>query len=316
MNHVASPTMSDPAHLTLLDKLAVWSSWGVAAALFYNLGWMALAPSDPLGAVSLFARGPGAPGWAILLQAAGLAAVTAAIAAVLSGRQLAYAGPFAAALGLGVVALRGESAEYLLLAATGSSESPGKAIAAKLALESVGWLFVILVALAVSGIVTRWCFGRPHDTQHERTPAPRTIDGPYFTLIATAASLFAFNILTTGLDRRAIQHGQVCFVVAASVWLGCFLAHRMVAVRSVLWSIFSVALLAVVGYLWAGARSPDPNLPPSVPTSHFLRVLPIQFIAVGAAAAIAAYWSMLRHRALSAADDETTEATRASEGRR
>jgi ABC-type amino acid transport system permease subunit len=135
-------------------------------------------------------------------------------------------------------------------------------------------------------------------------------------LIATAASLFAFNILTTGLDRRAIQHGQVCFVVAASVWLGCFLAHRMVAVRSVLWSILSVSLLAVVGYLWAGARSPDPNLPPSVPTSHFLRVLPIQFIAVGAAAAIAAYWSMLRHRAIHSVDDETIEAARPSGVRR
>lgn len=293
MTHAATPTMPHHAHLTLLDKFAVWAGWGVAGTMFHTIGWMALAPSDPLGAVSLLARGGM---WAMLLQAAGLAAVTAAIAAVLSGRQLAYAGPFAAALGLGVVALRGETAEYLLLAATGSSESPAKAIAAKLALESVGWLFVILVALAVSGIVTRWCFGRPHDTQHELTPAPRAIDGLYFTLIATAASLFAFNILTTGLDRRAIQHGQVCFVVAASVWLGCFLAHRMVAVRSILWSIFSVTLLAVVGYLWAGARSPDPSLPPSVPTSHFLRVLPIQFIAVGAAAAIAAYWSMLRHR--------------------
>mgnify|MGYP001560740759 CR=1 FL=1 len=151
------------------------------------------AANDPLGAVSLLAYGPGAPGWAMLLQAARVAAVTAAIAAVLSGRQLAYAGPFAAALGLAVVALRGETAEYLLLSAAGSGESPAKAIAAKLALESVGWLFVILVALAVSGIVTRWCFGRPHDTQHERTPAPRVIDGLYFTLIATAASLFTEN---------------------------------------------------------------------------------------------------------------------------
>jgi hypothetical protein len=305
MSHIASSTLSDPAHLTLLDKLGVWAGWGVAGAMFHTLGWMALAPSDPLGAVSLLARGGMG---AMLLQAAGLAAVTAAIAAVLSGRQLAYAGPFAAALGLAVVALRGETAEYLLLSAAGSGESPAKAIAAKLALESVGWLFVVLVALAVSGIVTRWCFGRPHDTQHEGTPAPRAIDGLHFTLIATAASLFAFNILTTGLDRRAIQHGQVCFVVAASVWLGCFLAHRMVAVWSVLWSILSVALLAIVGYLWAGARSPNPNLPPSVPTSHFLRVLPIQFIAVGAAAAIAAYWSMLRHRVIHSVDDETIEA--------
>lgn len=311
MTHAASPALSDPAHLTLLDKLAVWAGWAIAGAMFHTLGWMALAPSDPLGAVSLLARGGMG---AMLLQAAGLAAVTAAIAAVLSGRQLAYAGPFAAALGLAVVALRGETAEYLLLSTVGSGESPAKAIAAKLApklaLESVGWLFVILIALAVSGIVTRWCFGRPHDTQHERTPKPRAIDGLYFTLIATAASLFAFNILTTGLDRRAIQHGQVCFVVAASVWLGCFLAHRMVAVRSVLWSILSVTLLAVVGYLWAGVRSPNPDLPPSVPTSHFLRVLPIQFIAVGAAAAIAAYWSMLRHRAIYSKDDEAIEAVR------
>jgi len=313
MNDVANPTMPVYAHLSLLDKLAVWSGWAVAGAMFYTLGWMALAPSDPLGAVSLFARGHA---WPVLFQAAGLAAVAAAVATILSGRQLACAGPFAAALGLAVVSLRGETAESVLLSATGAGAPSAKAIAPGFALESLGWLFVILVAFAVSGVVARWCFGRASHALHESAAPARATDGPYFSVIAAVASLLAFDILTTGLDRRAIQHGQVCFVVAASVWLGCFLAHRMITVRSVLWSILSVAILAIGGYLWAGAHSASPSLPPGVPASHFLRVLPIQFIAVGAAAAVAAHWSMLRRRAMYAADDEAIYAARSSEGHR
>ena len=297
---------------TFLDRLALWLGWAVAIALFYVLGWMAMDPNDPLGAVSLIARhGAGAA----LLQAAGLAAVAAAIATVLSGRRLSYAGPFAAALGMSVVSLRGATAEYLILSAA-SGNPAVRSLAPWYILEAVGWVGVVFVSIGVSSVTTRWCFGSLRSEIDEQGGSSPVTNGLKFSMVAAIASLVSFAVLTTGLEQRAIQHGQVCFVVGASVWLGCFVAHRLVVVRSAVWSILAVALVAGGGYLWAGLRPVKSTLPAGVPTSHFLRVLPIQFVSVGTAAAIAAFWSMLRHRALYAEDRESAKERGASESRR
>ncbi len=312
MDTAMNSTQADQAPHTFLDRLALWLGWAVAGALFYVLGWMALGPRDPLGAVSLFAREEAG---ATLLQAAGLAAVAAAVATLLSGRQLLYTGPFAAALGMGVVSVRGATSEYLILSAA-SGHSTVRSMTPWLMAEAMGWFGVVFVAFGVSSATARWCFGHKRGENDEQGSSSPMIDGLYFTLIAAVASLVSFAVLTTGLEQRAIQHGQVCFVVGASVWLGCFAAHRLIVVRSVFWSILAVALVAEGGYLWAGLRSVKPGLPVGVPASHFFRVLPIQFVSVGTAAAIAAFWSMLRHRALYSEDRSSEEAEGDSEGRR
>jgi len=50
--------------------------------------------------------------------------------------------------------------------------------------------------------------------------------------------------------------------------------------------------MVVVAYIWAAFRPAAPDLPPTVPTSPFLRVLPIQFVSVGLATAVAMTWYM------------------------
>ena len=97
--------------------------------------------------------------------------------------------------------------------------------------------------------------------------------------------------LSAGLSGRSIQHGQACFVVAAAMGIACYIANRAAPVRSPLWSILAAAVLAVAGYAWAFVRGPGEGMPASLPASHFLRVLPLQYISVGTAVAISMFWS-------------------------
>jgi hypothetical protein len=280
-------------HLTFLDKTATWVSWALAGAIFLTVGWLAMAPDDPLGAVSVLTR-HGA--WMMLLQAAGLAAVTAALAAVIAGRRLPEVGTLAAALGLAAVSLRGATAGSLLIEWAEVAPVSQSSLPLQLALEAIAWFTIIFLARGFSIGVGQWCFGdRSCGTALEQWARPKDsmADGLKHTFLAGGAALLTFKILSAGLSTRSVQHGQACFVVAASVCIGLYLAYWVVPVRSAVWSILSVPLLAVGGYVWARFGPAPGGLPASVPASHFLRVLPIQYISVGTAAAVAMFWYLV-----------------------
>ena len=313
MNDATGMIFDEETHLSLLEKLAAWGAWALAAWIFLTVGWIAVEPKDPFGPVSIFTHGNPA---AMFLQAAGIAGVTAALATVIAGRRLADAGTFAAAVGLALVSLRGDTAGYLHRQAAELGTS-SRTLALELASESLAWLVVALIALILSALVMRWCFGQPTGNPRETTSSvtARTLagydipgigavlfggashrtdvgTGAKHTIIATVAGLIAFTVLSAGLSTRSIAHGQVCFVVAAAVCSACYLAYRMAPVHSPLWSILAVGLIAVVGYVWASIQPATGVRPPGIPASAFLRVLPIQYISVGTAAAVAMSWYM------------------------
>ncbi len=130
------------------------------------------------------------------------------------------------------------------------------------------------------------------DTTTSRT-TPMT--GLKHTIMVSVIGLIAFLVLSAGLSVRAIQHGQVSFVVAASVCIGCYFTHRYVPVYSALWSILAVELMAVTSYTVSGFYAPAASEPVCIPASPFMRVLPIQYVAVGTAAAIAMFWNRRFH---------------------
>ena len=279
-------------HLSLLDRAATWVSWTLAGAIFLTVGWLAMAPDDPLGAVSVLTR-HGA--WMMLLQAAGLAAVTAALATVIAGRRLPEVGTFAAAVGLAAVSLRGATAGSLLIEWADVAPVSQSSLPLQLALEALAWFAIIFLARGFSIGVGHWCFGGGggHSVGELRPPRDSMADGLKHTLLAGGAALLTFKILSAGLSTRSVQHGQACFVVAASVCIALYLASWVVPVRSAVWSILSVPLLAVGGYVWARFGPAPGGLPASVPASPFLRVLPIQYISVGTAAAVAMFWYLV-----------------------
>ncbi len=308
-------------HFSFLDRAATWVTWALAGTIFLTVGWFAMAPDDPLGAVSVLTRHTA---WLMLLQAAGLAAVTAALATVIAGRRLPDVGTFAAAVGLASVSLRGGTAGALLIHWSDAAPISLSNLPILLGLEAMAWFVIVVMARGFSIGVGHWCFGA--------CPEPRTDGGgghlegePLASrggashgikhmLIAAGVALLTFKILSAGLSTRSVQHGQACFVVAASVCIGSYVAYWLAPVHSALWAILSVPFLAAGGFVWARLGPSPLSLPASVPASAFLRVLPIQYIAVGTAAAVAMFW-YLYHPAFDCADQSHTSSTPSGEGR-
>lgn len=308
----ASFEMSDQPRLHFAEKLVVLASWSLAGAIFLTVGWMALAPNDPYGAVSLVSGGGAV--WRIL-EAVALAAVVAAVVTAISGRLLLDVGVFGASIGLGLVAIRGETVEYLLVKLADDASASQRGLALMFAVESIGWLIVVLTAVVVSGLTGRWLFGislyrgaSRHGAHSTPAHIPSGLDVPFVasealgtirtapdvgvkhTLVAAGVCFVLMGLLSYGLDQRAVRHGQVCFVVAASMYIATRLAYRAFPVRSVLWSILAIGLVAVLGYVWAAIRASSAGHLPTVPTSHFLRILPIELVSVGTAASIISFW--------------------------
>ena len=322
MNDPSNALIASSPQLSLLDKTATFGSWALGGALFLTIGWLAMAPDDPLGPVSLLTRsGP----MLMLLEAAALAAIAAGMATVVAGRLLPDVGTFAAAVGLAAVSLRGSTAQALLVDWADVASNAHQALAAKLALDALGWIAVAIVAVGTSAVVVRWCFDRTDDGAHTDSPTrvrlplllssagrhlagydlplvgekifgvqarrqTPLLDGLKHTLIATGLGLGAIGFLLEGLWSRSTQHGQACFVVVVGLAVACHIAHRTCPVRSALWSILAAWLIALVAYAWAAVRPAVEGLPATVPASNFLRILPIQFVAVGTATAVAMFW--------------------------
>jgi len=314
MSLTPSYAMPQGAQLSLLDKTVTVASWLLGCGVFLTVGWMALRPDDPQGAVSVLTRGGPLK---TLLQAAALSSVAAAVGTVLAGRRLSDAGTFAAAVGLAAVSLRGGTVATLLVSGAEGSGYGEHGLAIRFAAESLGWFGVVVMALLVSALAARWCFGDSEASpaadplrllasrrlaacdaprlgpalfgvSPARQTAPR--DGLVHTLITAGVGVMALGLLSKGLGTRSIQHGQVCFGVFVGVAVAATMAYRFVPVRSPLWSILAVPLIALTGYLWAALRPAEPGLPPNMPSSHFLRVLPIQYVGVGTVAALTAFW--------------------------
>lgn len=293
MSASAGSAMGTRAHPTFFEKAAAWTSWLLAGAIFLTLGWMAMAPDDPLGAVSLLTRSGSV---LMLVQAAGLALVTAALVTVIVGRRLPHAGTFAAGLGLAAASTRGGTTVALLLSHLDPSADSQPALAVRCAMEAAAWFSVMLIALGTSIAVGRWCHGTPpvsDASSHSLRDYRRPSNALQHFAITLVAGFFVYQILSQGWSARSIQHGQACFVVAASVGIAAYLAFRVAPVGSPIPSMLAAGCLAVIGYLWASFRSTPAGLPPIIPASPFLRVLPIQFVSVGVASAAATFWYLL-----------------------
>jgi hypothetical protein len=310
-----SPLIAPRPPLTLWDKTLALGSLVAAGAIFLTIGWMTVEPDDPHGAVSLLTHDNA---MLMVLQATGLSAVTAAIATIVAGRKLPDVGTLAVAVGLAAVSLRGETTGSLLVRQADLEAGFQRALALKFALESVAWFAVIFVGLITSAAVMRWLFTPPASTGGTgpsdaesgawvlsgydlpflgdrvlRAPIGRYTtpkQGLIHTVVATGSALVVMAVLSAGLSSRGIEHGQACFLVAASVCIATRIAYRVAPVQTPLWSILAVGLFAALGYIWSGIGALPPGLPAHLPQSAFLRVLPVQYVAVGTAAGLAMLW--------------------------
>ncbi len=301
------------------DKLATLATWSGAAAIFATIGWMAIGPADPHGVVQIT---EGA--WPrVFVEMVALAAVVAGLATAAVGRKLPDAGTFAVAIGLAAANLRGQSAGYLLMLV----EEPGRRrlLCLELAVEAVIWFAVLVVAMIVSGLVMRWCFGRGESDArrgarlsamcvadmpglHRLTGEPRTAGGHVrlrvkllHGLVVIALALVLIRLLAAGDASRSIRQEQVYFAVVVAFFAGSWVAHRWFPVPTPLFGCLTVPIVCIIGYLWTMVRvqgqGPYAAIA-SVPPTVFLRALPLEYLAVGTAGVLAAFWSRSARSAL------------------
>ncbi len=301
-------------HLRFLDKVVFVAALGIAASLFLTVGWLAIAPDDPQGAVSLLVH---EQPLGMLVQAVLLAAVTAAIATAMIGSKLPDVGVFAAALGLGLVSVQGDTAAYLLMHVAEGDPAAERVLAGKFALEGLCWTGALAVALLVSGMVMRWVVAGPEDAgstgQRVRSTALAAAECPGLSrlggeapvatpsgnglktvLLTTAVAIVLYSVLVSGSSPHMIRHGQTCFAVFGAFYIGAWAARRYFPCRTAFWALIAVPLASTVGYLgsmFLGERSAQYGHLATVPLSDFLRALPLTFMAVGVLGVMTAHWT-------------------------
>ena len=300
-----------PSPLRLSDKALLTVALAVAVALFATLGHVAMAPRDPLGAVSLMT---GAHPVLMFLETAALAAVAASIATLLAGSRLVDVGAFAAAVGMAVAAVRGQTAAYLLTATSGDAGQAGNPAMAML-VESLLWSVVLLMAMVVSAWVTAFCTrgtSRRDDgvvlagmsaTELPRVnrllgTAPTDVDIKAMVktaLVVAVVAVLVFSVLVSGSMPRTVRHGQSCFAVFVAFYCGVRVAKAIGSgARTPLSFLAAVPLAACLAYGWAMVQPADTGRYAHldhIPASVFLRALPLTFVSVGVVGVLVAYWT-------------------------
>ncbi len=316
---MSATELSNPtAHLRWFDKLLVIAALGIAVALFLSIGWLAIAPADPYGATSLVThRQP----IVLIIQVTLLAGVTATVATVIIGTKLPDVGVFATALGMALVSQKGATAAYLLVTVAQGNRSRERVLAVELAGEAIVWFLVLVVAMIISALVLRWCYGTSRRIEGGQvTPRGVTVDDMSAAEIpglsrslATGArtesplialryaggtaviGLAIFALLISGSAPRSILHGQAFFATFAAFYIATWIMKSTFGARTPLWGLLAVVAVCVIGFIWtifvSGAAVPYAHLA-NIPPSRFLRALPLTFVSVGALGALLAHWTV------------------------
>lgn len=314
---MSSHSLHLPVRLRLSDKALLTLAIGFSLALFLTVGQVVLTPQDPQGAISVLTH---AHPVLMLIESAGLIAVTAAVATLLIGSRLPDAGIFCAALGLAVAVVQKDTAAYLLITA---GESSDRSVALGMAIETVLWSALFLAAILVSGWVMVFC-GRGgaggaggNDSADDRFSSddmavsdlgrlsksigvtPRSgfdIGQVKITLLVAACATLLFAVLVSGSSPRVVQHGQTCFALFAAFYIAVWITKTLGMSPSTPLTVLAAApLSAIIGYIWAmlqpGGAGRLAHLS-HIPSSVFLRALPLTYVSVGVIGAMVGYWTI------------------------
>lgn len=311
MATVIAPSSLQP-RLNLWDRLVALVAWAVAVAILAAVGWRALRPLDPEGAVGLLLSPQPV---LMVVQVAVLSAVVAALVTLIVGRKLADAGVFAVCLGLGMANLRGATMASVLLHAGGADGGITGGLIGSLLLETVLWCGLVGLAAAVSGWTWAWYF-RAEGTGEgfcalstmmaaDIPPLARKLGIERGTSADTDRRTCGYHLLTTvgiafvligflggGTPVQPIRQGQVYFSIIAAYVLAGYVAHDRFPVRTAWWSWLAVPPVTLGAYLWAwgvgGKTAPD--FPPSIPPSVYLRASPLEYVVLGTLGVMLAFW--------------------------
>lgn len=316
METTAHPSsIPDPAlagaPLGLIEKTRVAAAIGASVLILYTMGWIAAQPSDPESAISFVRSGRAIPGiWPALTV---LTIVAGIIGTVIAGPRLPEAGLFAAAIGVAGLSIRGGSMCELLANESAILPDARQAFMKAMTVDVALWSALMLATWMAVRWTYRWVWmnegtlpesqsGAESARSKDAKMAPAAYQLGWGALIASVILGLFIIWMTAGRDPVSpVLRGQTIAAVAAGLYFGAMGGRYFTGVRDVRWYLLAVPAVALlsclIGYwsadmVWAqGTHYQYYSSLATTPTHDLARPLPIEFIAVGTAAALAGYWA-------------------------
>ncbi len=316
-------------------KVLLYAVWIASGLLFWHAGYALCAPVDPESSLSWASGGRILAGFVPVALLAGL---TAGAATAVAGRWAVDAGVFAAVVGMSTLSVRGGTVESLLLRRADAGAGSG-GLAVSFAGEALAWIAVFVLAGWISGRVARMLgLTGPREASgasamttmldgflalREGSPLSRgeRVTGLTHAAVAGALAAALTIVFCVDLSRRPVSHGQAIFVCSASAWLATYFTFKRFPVRTALYPAAGVAAACVAGHLIAMLSGGKGDLPPNLPSSPFLRALPMQAVAGAVGGALLGFWFAFDPGAFAARRDgegaaASSDASRKARGRR
>jgi hypothetical protein len=299
-----------------------------AALLLYTMGWMVARPVDPELALTFVRSGRAIP--AIWPTLAVLTVVAGIIGTVLAGPRLPEAGVFAAAIGLAALGLRGGSMQIMLANEQATTEPARQAFMTAMALDCVLWTALMLATWLVVSWAWRWVWcndkapaelqsaqsaqasaakpaagsgtkaGRGPGQAPKTTPDTISRMGWPALVVTVLVGIFVVWLTVARTPVANVHRGQTIAAIAAALYLGAMAARYFTGVQDVRWYVLAVPAIGLTAYLvgylssdmsWAQGTQHQYYIYLATTPPHALaRPLPIEYVAVGTAAALAGYW--------------------------
>jgi len=291
----------------VLTRLRIVGSMAVGAAVVGLLGWSAVKPTDPLGAVTLFGGGFTVFEIATCGLLAFLSGGLAYFVCYPSGRRI---GPLAGPTGLVVWSIR--SGDMTSLLRVNHTLAKRQELYAALRWEGFFWFLIIaagyfgvLVADKLAGAESVEVDGRNSDNQ----PSNKILSTATAVVLTILITQFAIGILAQDVRMPDSQLGpvvgqpgvgQIAFAVFVSFGIAAFIAKRFLDVSFIFPAMAAPLLTFCAITFFAAKHDILEHMVQAWPVAFFTRptcaILPLQMVAFGAVGAIAGYWTALRQR--------------------
>jgi len=297
MSNVGAHNIPDHiiGHLNWPTRIRFLAAVVLSLLVMGSIGYRVLRPWDPFGPISLLLVDTEL---LFVLRISVVLLAVAVLTTVIFDGRLPQFGTFAASIGLALPVAKTGGMDYLMIRLQAGTDPDDPSLWWLLALEMAAWTVPLAVMVVGSAIAERWV---ARDKPGPRTDAKgQEKTGPsWSTGILAVAVTSLVAVILIGIFCQSRQKGQVIFAVAAAFFIAAWLGDYVTANRRVVWQLAAVPVVAVAVYVYT---SLNPARPAGLEKIHYLTpnnlsaVLPVEYLAAGAAAVVFGFWTSERVR--------------------
>jgi hypothetical protein len=291
-------------HLDWNSRVRFAVGIAVSCVLFATLGFMVLAPWDPQGAISLqFVDNE----TFFLIRLVALLLVAGVFSSVIMDARLPMFGTFSAAIGMGIPLVKTAGMTYVMVRLqVGKEFEHSHDLWPYLMMETLAWSAVLMILAAGTMLVERWLKKGDDESIETNQPQEKSAKKKKENSLAQWLRGLGGMLITAILALALISvlaangmKGQVTFAVIAGFFVAALVAEQVTENDHPFWQVLAIPVVAMAayGYTWQNPTRPAglETLLNIAPT-NLARVLPAEYIFMGAIGAIFGTWTSHRMR--------------------